>query len=97
MSSSFPASQELHAKALNRARCDGRAGRSYGVAGIERPQCNASERRIGTAGEKQTPAWRRVRTRQAGELALEALKAQVDLEPLCIFDEERPRQLDVAR
>ena len=92
-----PASQGLDVKALDLARCDVGAGRSYGVAGIERPQCNASEPRIRSSGEKQTPAWRRVRTRQAGELALEALKAQVDLEPLCIFDEERARQLDVAR
>ena len=34
--------------------------------------------------------------RQARELPIEALKAQVDLEPLCIFDEQCARLLDVA-
>jgi hypothetical protein len=33
--------------------------------------------------------------RQHGKLAIEALKAEVDLEPLRVFDEESARELDV--
>ena len=40
---------------------------------------------------------RRIGARQRGELALEALEAQIDLEPPRVLDEQRARELDVRR
>ena len=41
----------------------------------------------GAPAEQQSPGRRRIVARQRGKLAVEALEAQIDLEPACVLDE----------
>ena len=68
----------LNEQALDLCRALGR---------IERPQRDAAERTATGAGEQQPPARRCVVTGKTGKLGVESLETQIDIEPLCIFQE----------
>jgi hypothetical protein len=66
----------------------------YRVA-VQRPQRDAGERVMGRSREQQPAARRRVRTGKLLQLLGESLEAEIDLEPLRVFDKERAGTLDV--
>src|SRR6185295_316652 len=67
-----------------------------GTPRSQRAQGDAPERLTRGSREQQSPGRRRIVARQRGKLAVEALEAQIDLEPACVLDEKRARELDVA-
>ena len=64
-------------------------------AGLERAQPDAADHLAADPGDQQPARRRRIAAGQLGQLALEALKAQIDLEPLGIGAEQPPHMRDI--
>src|SRR5262249_58627873 len=87
----FAASRRLHIQALDLAglrRLHGR--RTAAAPRCQRTQRDAAEDRVGCRREQQAAVRRRIRAGQRGELALEILETEIDLDRPRILDEEHP-------
>src|SRR5437773_3604358 len=93
----FTSMRGLHIKALDLADAAIASGRCRTASGLcsERAQGDTTEGRSGWPCHQQSPPRRRIGAGQAGELSVETLKTEIDLEPLRVLDKKPASGRDV--
>ena len=64
--------------------------------GLERAQPDATDRLLAHLGEQQAPRGRRITAGQRGQLLLEPLEAEIDLEPVGVGAKQPPHLLELG-